>query len=266
MAARRIRAHDLKRPRFPGDPMNTELAAVVLACVSLSAVAPAMAQHHWGYSGHEGPRNWGKLDPKFAACAIGKNQSPVNLPSFKKGQQKPVEFDYKGGASEILNNGHTIEIEYREGSSLILDGHTYELKQFHFHAPSENTINGKHFPLEGHLVHADKDGHLAVVAILFNEGPANPLIASLWQGIPSKVGEKHELPEPLNAVQLLPSDREYYRFAGSLTTPPCSEGVTWLVVRKPVTASKEQIAAFSKAVGFANSRPVQPLNARRVLM
>ena len=173
---------------------------------------------------------------------------------------------YKAGAAEIVNNGHTIEVEYKPGSSIKLDGRVYELKQFHFHAPSENTIDGKHFPLEGHLVHKDKDGHLLVVAVMFSDGAPNPLLASLWKKLPAKEGEKNELPGALNAIDLLPAEREYYRFAGSLTTPPCSEGVTWLVVTKPMSVSKEQVAEFAKAVGFANNRPVQPLNGRQVVV
>ena len=145
------------------------------------------------------------------------------------------------------------------------DGRTFELKQFHFHAPSENTVNGKHFPLEGHLVHADQDGNLAVVAVMFNEGAANPFIASLWQKMPSKAGDKNALAEPLSVSDLLPAKRDYYRFDGSLTTPPCSEGVRWFVVKQPARcAPKTHTAAFRKAIRFANNRPVQSINARQV--
>jgi len=222
--------------------------------------------HHWGYSGDSAPQNWGTLEPGFSACSTGKSQSPIDIKSSATGNHKPVGMAYKAGAAEIVNNGHTIEVEYKPGSSIKLDGRVYELKQFHFHAPSENTIDGKHFPLEGHLVHKDKDGHLLVVAVMFSDGAPNPLLASLWKKLPAKEGEKNELPGALNAIDLLPAEREYYRFAGSLTTPPCSEGVTWLVVTKPMTASKEQVAAFTKAVGFANNRPVQPLNGRQVVV
>jgi carbonic anhydrase len=165
----------------------------------------------------------------------------------------------------IANNGHTIQIDYAPGSALTLDGRVYELKQFHFHAPSENKIAGKQYPLEGHLVHADKDGNLAVVAVMFREGSANPQLAKLWEKLPAKAGDKAELPAGLGVAQLLPKQRDYYRFHGSLTTPPCSEGVSWLVLKKPVTVSKSQVEQFSKVVGFANNRPVQPVNARPVL-
>jgi carbonic anhydrase len=146
-----------------------------------------------------------------------------------------------------------------------VDGLAFELKQFHFHSPGENKINGKQFPLESHLVHADKDGNLTVLAVMFQEGAANALLARLWEKMPGKAGEKSALPDGLSVTQLLPKERDYYRFNGSLTTPPCSEGVRWFVMKKPATASKAQIEQFSKAVGFANNRPIQATNARSVL-
>ena len=246
--------------------MNWNIAAVTLACLASSAMTPASAQHHhWSYSGEGAPQNWGRLDPGFAACATGKSQSPIDLGKATKGDAHPVLLDYKKGTTEILNNGHTVQVNYQPGSSLKVDDRSFELKQFHFHAPSENTFDGKHFPLEGHLVHADKDGNLAVVAVMFNEGAANPLLASLWKMMPAKEGEKKGLPDSLSAMQMLPAERHYYMFTGSLTTPPCSEGVRWLVIQKPVTASKPQIAEFTKAMGHPNNRPVQPLNERQVL-
>jgi len=238
--------------------------AVAVAVASLASSAIAQ-QHHWGYSGEAAPQNWGKLDPQFATCAIGRSQSPIDISKSTKHDPTPVRLDYKKGTTEILNNGHTVQVNYQPGSSLTLDGRSFELKQFHFHAPSENTFKGKHFPLEGHLVHADKDGNLAVVAVMFTEGAANPLLASLWKVMPAKEDEKKALAQPLSAAQMLPSERHYYLFTGSLTTPPCSEGVLWLVMQKPVSASKGQIDAFVKAVGFPNNRPVQPLNAREVV-
>jgi carbonic anhydrase len=220
---------------------------------------------HWGYEKESGPQNWGKLDPKFALCASGKNQSPIDLKDFVEADLKPLKLDYKAGAAEILNNGHTVQVNYNAGSSLGVDGVSFELKQFHFHAPSENKINGKPFPLESHLVHADKDGNLAVVSVMFQEGAASRLLAKLWEKMPNKAGEKNAVPGGLNVTQMMPKERDYYRFNGSLTTPPCSEGVRWFVVKRPATASKAQIEQFSKAVGVANNRPIQPANARAVL-
>jgi carbonic anhydrase len=225
-----------------------------------------MAQHHhWGYSGEGAPQNWGKLEKEFAACASGKAQSPIDVAAAVTSELKPLAFEYRGGTAEILNNGHTVQVNYQPGSTLMADGRRFELKQFHFHAPSENTFNGRHFPLEGHLVHADKDGKLAVVAVMFSEGAANPMLTALWKAMPAKEGDKRALTAKRNALEMLPPERDYYQFSGSLTTPPCSEGVLWLVIKKPVTASKAQLEEFSETVGFANNRPVQPLNQRQVL-
>jgi carbonic anhydrase len=233
------------------------------AVIVLATTGTALAQH-WGYDGEAGPQNWGK-DAKYAVCASGKNQSPIDLKGFVEADLKPLKLDYKAGIADILNNGHTVQINYGPGSSLTVDGFAFELKQFHFHSPSENKVNGKQFPLEGHLVHADKDGNLAVVAVMFQEGAAHTLLTRLWEKMPNKAGEKSTLPSGLNVTQLLPKERGYYRFNGSLTTPPCSEGVRWFVMKKPATASKTQIEQFSKAVGVANNRPIQPTNARAVL-
>jgi len=239
-------------------------AAAVFSATIAVAACPALAQH-WAYEGEAAPQNWGKLDPKFALCASGKNQSPIDLAGFIEAQLKPLALDYKAGAASIVNNGHTVQVDYAAGSTLAIDGGRFELQQFHFHSPSENRINGKAFALEGHLVHADKDGNLAVVAVMFQEGAANALLARLWEKMPAKAGDKSALPAGINAAQLLPKDRDYYRFNGSLTTPPCSEGVRWLVMKKPVTASKAQIEQFSRVVGGANNRPLQPVYARPVL-
>jgi len=238
--------------------------ALMMAILSTFWTGVGFAQH-WGYTGEGGPENWAKLDPKFAMCGQGRNQSPIDLANLIKADLKPLKFEYKGGAADIVNNGHTVEVDYAAGSFLTVDGRTFELRQFHFHSPSENLIKGRQFPLEGHLVHADKDGNLAVVAVMFDEGAANSLLTKLWQMMPAKVGEKIALPAGLSVAQMFPSNRDYYRYNGSLTTPPCSEGVWWLVLKRPATVSKEQVQQFSKVLGFANNRPVQPVNARPVL-
>ena len=240
----------------------------VIAATSIAVVlgwsSSAVAQH-WSYEGEAGPQNWSKVDAKFAMCALGKNQSPIDLAGPVKASLQPLAMDYKQGATDIVNNGHTVQVNFGAGSNLTVDGKSFELKQFHFHSPSENKINGKQFPLEAHLVHADKDGNLAVVAVMFNEGADDTFISKLWSAMPDKAGGKNSLPTALSAKDLLPKDRGYYRFDGSLTTPPCSEGVRWLVMKAPATASKAQVEKFSKTLGFANNRPIQPVNARVVL-
>jgi len=243
----------MKHHRFP-----------LVAALAFGLSAPAAAQH-WGYTGEAGPANWAKIDAKYAMCGLGRNQSPIDLDGFVEAELQALKLGYKAGAAEIVNNGHTIQVNYAHGSMLTVNGRSFELKQFHFHAPSENRIGGKQFPLEGHLVHADSQGNLAVVAVMFQEGAANPLLAKLWEKMPAKAGEKAALPDGLSVTQLLPADRDYYRFNGSLTTPPCSEGVWWLVLKQPASASKAQVGKFSKTLGFANNRPTQPINARTVL-
>ena len=239
-------------------------AAISFIVLSLGLAAPALAQH-WGYAGENGPENWSKIDAKFAMCGLGRNQAPIDLDGLIEADLKPLKLAYKAGAADIVNNGHTVQVGYVPGSTLTVNGHRFELKQFHFHAPSENRISGKQYALEVHLVHADRNGSLAVVAVMFSEGKANSLLAKLWQKMPSRAGEKAELPAGLNVTQLLPAKREYYRFNGSLTTPPCSEGVWWFVMKKPMSVSKAQVQQFSKSLGFANNRPTQPVNARAVL-
>lgn len=219
---------------------------------------------HWGYSGDIGPANWVKLKPEFSACS-GKNQSPINVSGLIEAQLPPLKFDYKQGGSEVVNNGHAIQVNYDAGSAIEADGIRFELKQFHFHSPSENQINGKSFPLEAHLVHADKDGNLAVVSVMFDEGKENPAVAKAWSQMPKSEGGKNTLPVKLSATALLPGSHDYYRYNGSLTTPPCSEGVRWFVMKKPLTVSKQQVETFTRTLGFANNRPVQAINARPIL-
>jgi carbonic anhydrase len=245
----------MKKPRL----------AIVLSIVLVTVPTGTALAQHWGYEGEAGPQNWGKLDGKFATCSGGKNQSPIDLKTFIEADLKPLKLDYRAGITDMVNNGHTVQVNSTPGSALSIDGITFELSQFHFHSPSENKINGKHFPLEGHLVHADKDGNLAVVAVMFQEGAANALLAKLWEKMPNKAGEKSEISTGLSVAQLLPKQRDYYRFNGSLTTPPCSEGVRWFVMKKSATVSKAQIERFSQAVGVANNRPIQATNARAIL-
>jgi len=240
------------------------LHLAVVAALAFGLSAPALAQH-WGYAGEAGPEHWAKIDAKYAMCGLGRNQSPVDLDGFVEAELQALKLGYKAGAADIVNNGHTIQVNYAPGSVLTVNGRSFELKQFHFHAPSENRIGGKQFPMEGHLVHADSQGNLAVVALMFQEGAANALLDKLWEKMPAKAGEKAALPPGLSVAQLLPADRDYYRFNGSLTTPPCSEGVWWLVMKKPVSVSKAQVDKFSKTMGFANNRPTQPVFARPIL-
>lgn len=230
-----------------------------------TAAAPVHAGSHWSYEGHEGPEHWGELKPEYTVCATGKNQSPVNLTGFIESELPPLKFAYQTAGNEILNNGHTIQVNYAPGSQITLNNQVFQLKQFHFHAPSENQIQGASYPLEVHLVHADAEGHLAVVAIMFKEGAANLALTQAWLQMPEKADETLALKTPVAAAALLPANRDYYRFNGSLTTPPCTEGVIWLMMKTPITASKAQIGRFKEVMHHANNRPIQALNARTIL-
>ena len=241
------------------------LSCAVALLTLLSAQSQASEGPHWGYAGEAGPAHWGELDPKFSTCAAGLNQSPIDIASTIEAELAPLDIAYTSAGNEILNNGHTVQVNVAPGSTLTVDGKTFALKQFHFHTPSENTIDGKPFAMEAHLVHADAEGHLAVIGVMFEEGEANPTIGALWQAMPQEAGAKQSLADPVDPAALLPEGRDYYRFNGSLTTPPCTEGVRWLVMKTPLTISKAQVVAFAAAVHGANNRPVQSVNARPVL-
>lgn len=233
---------------------------LLILATALAVSSAAVAEdHHWSYEGAHGPAHWGGL------CTSGKNQSPVDLRDAVSAKLAPLSFEYETLAQDVLNNGHTVQVTYVPGSSLAVDSHRYQLKQFHFHAPSENLLNGKQFPLEAHFVHADAEGNLAVVGVFFDTGAANVALEKLGKNLPMRAGDKHDLDVKIAAAELMPKAREYFRFSGSLTTPPCSEGVNWLVLKQPVTASAEQIEQLQTAMGHDNARPVQPLNARIIV-
>lgn len=241
-----------------------------IAAILLSSALLASGQGtHWGYTGHEGPVNWGDLSADYSLCKSGKSQSPININSSVMVQSEGLEkigFDYNTGISSVINNGHTIQVNFDEGSTITVDGIKFPLIQLHFHTPSENQIDGKEFPLEGHFVHAAKDGSLAVIGLMFEDGAKNAFLAKVWAKMPHKGGEKESLIIPAAEVNaLLPKDKDYYRFNGSLTTPPCSEGVRWLVLKNYSTISKEQTKEFLDIFHHENNRPVQPINARKVI-
>ncbi len=243
-----------------------EMKKTVITMCTLLGLSGGCATHntHWGYSGDEGAKNWATLSAEYEPCS-GKNQSPINLSGFIEADLSPISFNYEAGGYEILNNGHTVQLNYQKGSHITLDGINFELLQFHFHAPSENHINGHSYLLEAHLVHADKNGNLAVVAVMFKEGESNSGLAQAWNQMPQHIGIKHDLINVVSVDHILPENRDYYRFNGSLTTPPCSEGVRWLVMKNVMTASKQQIAAFSQVLHEPNNRPLQSINSRTIL-
>jgi carbonic anhydrase len=242
---------------------NSLILAALFTATSLHAATGG--KPHWSYSGHEGPAHWGQLDPAYSACAQGRNQSPINLSGFIEADLVPLKFSYTGKSQEILNNGHTVQANFAAGDMLTVDDGAFELKQVHFHAPSENHIDGHSYAMEAHFVHADSKGNLAVVAVMFESGAENPALAKLWAQMPEKGGDKHVLKAQIGAEELMPGSRDYYRFNGSLTTPPCSEGVRWLVMKESLSASSQQISRFEAVMHHANNRPLMPVNARPVL-
>lgn len=226
--------------------------------------AQASDQHaHWSYSGEHGAKQWGDMEPGFAECKLGKQQSPIDIRGVVKAELPTIGFDYKQSSAEVVNNGHTIQVNLAAGGSVMLDSGEYKLLQFHFHTPSEERIKGKAYPMVAHLVHKNAEGMLAVVAVLFKQGKENAALKAAFSALPAKEGASTVLEGGINAADILPAKRNYYKFVGSLTTPPCSEGVRWQVLKQPVELSRAQIAAFQKLYKM-NARPVQPLNGRRI--
>jgi carbonic anhydrase len=220
---------------------------------------------HWSYSGEGGPKAWGELSAEFQACRTGQFQSPIDISGGVGAASTPIEFDYHLSPLEILHNGHTVQVDYAPGSGIVVEGRRFELLQFHFHSPSEHLVDGQQASMELHLVHRSAGGELAVVAILFENGAENLALREIWQVMPREASQRSKHPRVLiNARDLLPAGSHVYRYMGSLTTPPCSEGVNWFVMADPVPASMEQVMAFSTAVG-PNARPVQARNHRLVL-
>ena len=224
---------------------------------------------HWSYEGEAGPEKWGSLDPGFAKCADGREQSPIDIELANVKVDKTVEnptINYQPAPMTVMNNGHTIQINDPSGTnSIILDGKEYKLVQMHFHKPSENQINGQNFMMEVHLVHKNSEGGLAVIGLLIKEGKENQQLAEIWEKLPKKVTKEDvKLANPVDLINLLPADKKSFRYNGSLTTPPCTEGVKWTVFETPIEMSKEQIAKFG-AIFHENNRPVQPLNDRQVV-
>jgi len=230
---------------------------------------------HWSYSEEGGPAGWAELSPVYALCGSGKSQSPVNIlsdagkgtPAWKmEYKTTKLQIAHNEQMEELIDNGHTIQVTPQEGSTITYGGKIYHLKQFHFHTPSEHTINEKHSPMEIHLVHQSDDKSLAVIGVLVQEGNHNTNFDQLIRHLPNAPGEKktHDSVN-INIGIHVPKDLYAYHYIGSLTTPPCSENVQWLVLKNPISMSKEQVAAFSSRLKN-NNRPTQPMNERTLTL
>lgn len=224
---------------------------------------PDFTHVHWGYAGLGAPENWGRI-PGNATCGLGNRQSPIDIRGGIKVDLEAIKFDYRPSQFRITDNGHTVQVDVGEGNTLTLTGRTYQLVQFHFHRPSEERVNGKAYDMVAHLVHRDFDNNLAVVAVLMEMGADNPFIQTLWNYMPLEVGMSVEPPDvTIDLNQLLPEKRTYYTYMGSLTTPPCTENVLWMVMKHPVPVSLQQIGIFARLYPH-NARPVQPANDRLI--
>lgn len=249
-------AESVPLPRRP--PRHA--AGPAAAAVARPAV---VAPPPWAYAGPGDPAHWAQLDPAFGACGKGTRQSPIDIRDGIKVALDPIGFSYQPSAFRVIDTGHTVQVNLAPGSFIEVNNRRYELKQFHFHRPSEERVDGKSFDMVAHLVHQSADGRLAVVAVLLQSGPGQEIVQSVWNNLPLEKGEEMVARNPLDPKLLLPKDPAYFTYMGSLTEPPCSEGVLWMVMKQPVSVSPEQIAIFARLYPM-NARPVQPSGDRLI--
>ena len=279
VAMRPVAAANHAEPAVPGRIANPQASRAYIRARAAALAghdAPANAsatpdgrgggEAHWSYEGATGPQAWGSMKPDFNVCAIGKRQSPINIEESAtlQGPAEPLKFNYQPSSGTVVNNGYTIQVDLNGDNYITVRGSEYKLLQFHFHHPSEERINYKASAMVAHLVHKNAEGQFAVVAVLLDPGAANALINKVWTYMPLDSGDRVRVPAGLiDMNEILPADQRYYQFMGSLTTPPCSEGVLWMVLKAPVAIGREQIKLFSQLFPN-NSRPVQPINGRAV--
>jgi carbonic anhydrase len=251
-------------PREGDKFMRFSALAVLAFC--MASIAAAQTTAPWDYEGKHGPLVWGKLDPAYKACSQGHEQSPIDIRGAKlnKGLQ-PIEFHYIAGPVTLINTNHTIEVHVDPGSYIVAGGVRYNLVQFHFHHPSEEAVNGKLTDMVIHLVHKSAEGKVAVVAIrlLVDPGSPNAVLATLWPSLPTTAGSSAKVTDEVNPAGLLPADRGYWTYTGSLTIPPCTEDVRWFVFEEVLSLSRDQMRAF-QAIFRMNSRPLQDTHGRRI--
>jgi carbonic anhydrase len=245
----------------------TALAVLALGMATV-AVAQTAAQTTtpWDYEGKRGSLNWGKLDPGFKACSKGHEQAPLDIRNAHLNKAlQPIEFHYIAGAVRLENDGHTVAVHVDPGSYIVAGGVRYELIGYDFHHPSESAVRGKLTDMEVHLTHRSADGKLAVVSVRLNEDVGNPsgVLATLWPHLPTKAGASEKVTEMVNPGGFLPADRGYWTYQGSLTTPPCTEGVRWFVFEQELSISRDQLRAFANLFKV-NTRPLQDAHGRRI--
>lgn len=247
--------------------MISRIFTPVVALAVLISSTHLLAEE-WSYQGDTGPAHWGTLSDDAQVCASGKNQSPVNIETAKamNANLQPIKFNYGMlMPHEIVNTGKIIRIDLGMGSEVVADDQAFELKFFDFHVPSETTVNGKSFPMEALFHHETKDGEVAIVSMMFVPGEADHTINKLWEQLPMEAGKSERLSaKALRPIEMTQKLDSYYRYNGSLTTPPCTEGVRWFVLKQPMKVSNAQLAKIKKALKTPNNRPVQALNARMI--
>lgn len=239
---------------------------VALALGMGAAVAAAQSGAPWEYTGKSGPLNWHKLDPAYKACGSGHQQSPIDIRGARLDRKlAPIEFHYLAGLITLTNDGHTIRASMAHGGYMVANGVRYELESFEFHHPSEHPVKGKLSDMDVHLVHRSAGGKIAVIAIRFTveRGDPNAVMAALWPHLPATAGATEKVTDYVSAGGFLPQDRGYWTYTGSLTTPPCTEGVQWFVMQQPLTMNPDQLHAF-QSIFKVNSRPIQDTHGRRI--
>lgn len=218
----------------------------------------------WTYEGDHGPQAWGDLKPEYGLCKNGVEQSPIDLVFKKPKTNRPIKVSYKESLVRVEDDGRTVKVHFEGGNTIEIEGQTFELQHAEFHTASEHTISGNRLPMELQLVHANPSGELAILGVILIEGPAHPIIETVWQNMPIQKEVEKEVNEKINPEDFIPQTRTYYNYTGSLTSPPCTEGVNWNVFNTPVTLSKEQILTFRQLYP-SNNRPIQPLGPRKAV-
>jgi carbonic anhydrase len=243
------------------------MLGVAMLALTFNVYAEESKAHHgahWGYDGKSGPEYWADLSEDFVTCKAGNKQSPIDLRDSVKAELSPLAFNYRAVPLKVANNGHTIQVDQAGAGSMTFQGREYRLLQFHFHTPSEHHVAGQPREMEAHFVHKNDQGQLAVVGVMIKSGEENAALKAVWEGMPKEIKATEIKGAVINAGDILPATKHYQHYIGSLTTPPCSEGVQWIVMNEPIEMSPAQIKAF-KTVFSHNARPVQAREDRFLL-
>jgi carbonic anhydrase len=258
-----MKANQAARVAAANKARKESAAKAAREAAAAKAPPPRATGTHWTYEGELGPANWSRINSDWAKCGAGSRQSPIDIRDGMKVDLEQIGFDYHPSAFNVTDNGHTVQVQVGGGNYLNVGNTMFELQQFHFHRPSEERINGKGYEMVVHLVHKSADGKLAVLALLLERGKPQPVIQTVWNNLPLEKGDTSVPAIVLDPNDLLPQRREYFTYMGSLTTPPCTEGVLWLVMKEPVQASPSQMALFSRLYPF-NARPIQAASGRMI--